>query len=161
MFENLRRIVTAEDKDGKSFVLTSAEPNVADRVPGVVTAYDLWMTRGEAGEIPIVEDMVIDAPFPLDPGSNSATFRFAVIEPQNEDSAEKMAEAFTGVDGADAISRGDKGAHPTMHATNSIDYQLVLSGELVLVTDKEEITVKPGDFVVQGGVSHTWLNHSD
>ncbi|KAI1843865.1 hypothetical protein JX265_003761 [Neoarthrinium moseri] len=49
-----------------------------------------------------------------------------------------------------------------MHRTLSLDYCIVLSGEIVLELDGgEEKTVKAGEFIVQGGVNHKWANRTD
>lgn len=53
------------------------------------------------------------------------------------------------------------GAAP-MHRTQSIDYAVVLTSEIVLVLDSgEEKTVKAGEFIVQGGVNHSWVNRTE
>ncbi|CAK7221948.1 hypothetical protein SBRCBS47491_004703 [Sporothrix bragantina] len=52
------------------------------------------------------------------------------------------------------------GAAP-MHRTQSLDYAVVLTGEIVLKLDNgEEKTVKAGEFIVQGGVNHAWMNRT-
>lgn len=52
------------------------------------------------------------------------------------------------------------GSEPWMHRTDTIDYALVLDGELTLLTDKEEVVLKPGDVVVQGNANHAWANRT-
>jgi uncharacterized cupin superfamily protein len=51
--------------------------------------------------------------------------------------------------------------HPLMHRTETIDYGLVLEGELVLILDEGETVVRAGDVVVQRGTSHAWANRSN
>jgi uncharacterized cupin superfamily protein len=53
------------------------------------------------------------------------------------------------------------GRHPLMHRTASIDYGVVLDGEIVLLLDDEEVALKTGDVVVQRGTIHAWANRSD
>ena len=49
-----------------------------------------------------------------------------------------------------------------MHRTLSVDYIAVISGEIVLGLDGgEKKTVRAGEFMVQKGVNHTWINESD
>ncbi|KAK7958456.1 hypothetical protein PG988_013304 [Apiospora saccharicola] len=49
-----------------------------------------------------------------------------------------------------------------MHRTQSLDYCVVMSGEIVLALDGgEEKTVKAGEFIIQGGANHQWINHTD
>ncbi|KAK6971728.1 cupin-2 domain-containing protein [Favolaschia claudopus] len=54
------------------------------------------------------------------------------------------------------------GGSAPMHRTQSIDYAVVLSGEIVLALDGgEEKTVKAGEFMVQRGVNHAWHNRTE
>jgi mannose-6-phosphate isomerase-like protein (cupin superfamily) len=49
-----------------------------------------------------------------------------------------------------------------MHRTLSIDYAVILSGEIVMRLESgEERTVRAGEFIVQGGVNHQWINRTD
>ena len=48
-----------------------------------------------------------------------------------------------------------------MHRTETIDYGIVLEGELVLIMDEGETTVRPGDIVVQRGTNHGWANRTN
>ncbi|KAI2464104.1 hypothetical protein F4781DRAFT_425803 [Annulohypoxylon bovei var. microspora] len=49
-----------------------------------------------------------------------------------------------------------------MHRTVSLDYAVVLSGEIVLTLDSgEEKTIKAGEFIVQQGVNHSWHNRTN
>jgi len=54
---------------------------------------------------------------------------------------------------------GDGLFGPGMHATDTIDYIAVLKGEVVLVTETEEVRCGPGDMIVDRGVMHGWRNH--
>jgi hypothetical protein len=47
--------------------------------------------------------------------------------------------------------------HPGMHKTRTIDYVVLLSGEVTLLLDKGEVDLKPFDVVVQRGTSHAWV----
>jgi uncharacterized cupin superfamily protein len=50
--------------------------------------------------------------------------------------------------------------HPLMHRTESIDYGVVIEGEMTLVLDGDEVELKPGSVVVQRGTNHAWANRS-
>ena len=47
-----------------------------------------------------------------------------------------------------------------MHRTETVDYALVLEGEIYIVLDKEEKLMKQGDFLVERGTNHAWSNRS-
>ena len=55
----------------------------------------------------------------------------------------------------------DGGKRTAMHRTRTLDYVVVIEGELVLILDDSEVTLKPGDVVVQRGTDHAWENRSD
>lgn len=57
------------------------------------------------------------------------------------------------------INRNDK--HPFMHVAKSIDFGIVLSGEIYLMLDKEETRLQAGDVVIQRGTNHAWSNRSN
>ena len=64
--------------------------------------------------------------------------------------------------GSPGASRLSNGApHPYMQQTRTLDYVLVMSGEVTLVLDTEEVHLRTGDTVVQLGGSHAWSNRSD
>jgi uncharacterized cupin superfamily protein len=48
-----------------------------------------------------------------------------------------------------------------MHRTETIDYGIVLDGEIVLIMDEGETTVRAGDIVIQRGTNHGWANRSN
>jgi quercetin dioxygenase-like cupin family protein len=50
------------------------------------------------------------------------------------------------------------GDGPFWHATDTIDYIVVLRGEVVLVLETGEVTARAGDFIVDRGVLHAWRN---
>ena len=55
---------------------------------------------------------------------------------------------------------GKGGRHPLMHRTETIDYAVVLEGQMTLVMDDQEIVLNAGDVVVQRGTNHAWSNRS-
>jgi mannose-6-phosphate isomerase-like protein (cupin superfamily) len=55
----------------------------------------------------------------------------------------------------------ERNKHATMHMTDSVDYLVVLAGELTMIMDVGEVTLKPGDCIVQRGTRHGWANRGD
>ena len=51
--------------------------------------------------------------------------------------------------------------HPGMHKTNSVDYIILLEGEITLMLDEVDVPMKPYDVVVQRGTNHSWVNYGD
>ena len=80
-----------------------------------------------------------------------------------EDIAERnrqIAATFSGIF-ADADHDKRDGAHPGMHRTDTVDYAIILEGEIWAVMDDNETLMKQGDVLVQRGTNHAWANRSD
>jgi mannose-6-phosphate isomerase-like protein (cupin superfamily) len=97
--------------------------------------------------------------FPPPPGS--ATFMRAVIAPGqtpvDEDALLREArEKFPGL-----LEVSDPARGPGMHRTETIDFLVVVSGEIELVLERDRVRLSPGDCVVQRGTWHAWENTSD
>jgi naringenin degradation protein FdeH len=48
-----------------------------------------------------------------------------------------------------------------MHRTRTIDYALILSGEIDMLLDDSEVHLKAGDVLIQRGTNHAWVNRGD
>ena len=100
----------------------------------------------------------------LSPPSGGTKFRYFQINPLPEGVPEDMlqeiaADAFEKV-GA-AHHRVDTTKHPAMHKTDTVDYIILLKGDVTLILDEEEVDLKPFDVVVQRGTNHAWVNNGN
>lgn len=146
-----RRIVTGHDAQGKSVI-------VIDEPPTRFGAY--WMTDST----PVDNTGSGDAAQQvrkLEPPPAGSIFRFATIPPEDpsvspEERERQTAKMFAQMDAAHC--RSDTSRHPGMHKTRTIDYVVLLSGEVTLLLDKGEVDLKPFNVVVQRGTSHAWVN---
>ncbi len=71
-----------------------------------------------------------------------------------------MKDAFTQIGDEQASTVQAHSPHPLMHRTESVDYGVVIEGEMTLVLDDSEVLLKPGSVVVQRGTNHAWANRS-
>jgi mannose-6-phosphate isomerase-like protein (cupin superfamily) len=151
MPKETRRVVTGQDAEGKSVVIIDGSPTAAG-------AY--WLTE----EAPADNSKSGDAAQlvrRLEPSPGGSIFRYAVVPPEDpnvtpEQREQATARLFAQMDATHC--RTDTSRHPGMHKTRTIDYVILLSGELTLVLDKGEVELKPFDVVVQRGTSHAWIN---
>ena len=146
-----RRIVTGHDAQGKSMVLIDGPATDAG-------AY--WFTGGAPADNSKSEDAA-QLVGKLEPPVGGSIFRFAMIPPENPNTsaAERertTAQLFAQMDATHC--RTDTSRHPGMHKTRTIDYVVLLSGEVTMLLDKGEVELKPFDVVVQRGTSHAWVN---
>ena len=158
----MRRIITGHNEDGKSIITMDGPPprSIGEDVGGL---FELWNTDGN--DI-ISTDYVdrADEEIILSPTDGGTKFRYFQINPLPEGVPEEMmqeiaADAFEKI-GA-AHHRIDTSKHPAMHKTETIDYIILLKGDVTLVLDQEEVDLKPFDVVVQRGTNHAWVNNGD
>ena len=155
----VRRVVTGHDSNGKA-VFASDEmvaPITLAAMPGSAF-HRLWgsdvpQTYPDAGEQP-------DGPAYFPPVGG---FRFGLFTSPPEQEADypedmeaAMGEIEAKLPGLMAHMELDE---PGMHTTDTTDYEIVLSGTIVLeLDDGAEVTLSPGDTVVQNGTRHRWRN---
>lgn len=161
-----RRVVTGHDDAGNAIILSDGPPSRVDSLgPHGPTFYELWNTRETPAMIDRRSGEPEEAGLILAPPPNGTRIRILDIFPETEDlkdlSAEEARAHFEmiGAGEASAKAKGDA-PHPFMHRTETIDYGIVLEGEIVLIVDKGETTVRQGDVVVQRGTNHAWANRS-
>ena len=156
----MRRIITGHNKDGKSIITMDGPParSIGEDVGGL---FELWNTDGNDVNSSDVIDRA-DEDITLSPPDEGTKFRYFQINPLPEGVPEEMmqeiaADAFEKI-GA-AHHRVDTSKHPAMHKTETIDYIILLKGDVTLVLDEEEVNLKPFDVVVQRGTNHAWVNN--
>ena len=156
----MRRIVTGHNEKGKSMITLDGPParSIGEDVGGL---FELWNTDGE--DINSTDNLDrADQDIILSPPSGGTKFRYFQINPIPEGIPENVmqdmaAEAFEKI-GA-AHHRIDTSKHPAMHKTETIDYIILLKGDVTLILDEEEIDLEPFDVVVQRGTNHAWVNN--
>lgn len=160
-----RRIVTGHDQDGQAVILSDAPPPRAHLVggPGGPTFFEVWNTR----ETPVAIDRRSGEPaengLVLGPPPGGTRIRVIDFPPEGDAirrlTPAETAATFVEMGGGAAHSSGTV-PHPLMHRTRTLDYGIVLDGELTLILDRDEVTVRAGDIVVQRGTNHAWANRS-
>lgn len=161
-----RRIVTGHDEAGKATFLSDAPPTRVQLIggPGGPTFFEIWNTR----ETPILIDRDSGEPaesgLVLAPPQGGTRLRVIDFPPEGDAirnlTEAQAAEKFESMGGGDA-SRSRAGApHPLMHRTQTLDYGVVIEGEITLVLDEGETTIRAGDIVIQRGTNHAWANRS-
>jgi quercetin dioxygenase-like cupin family protein len=129
---NIRRVVTAHDGNGKAVVaIDEISRDVVSFRPGATIA-NIWSTAG----------------FPVD--NAGATDRAKEITATTRDNGTVF-----------RVIEYGPGVTPRNHRTNSIDYAVVLSGEIDMELDDQLVTLRAGDVLVQRGTIHNWVNRSN
>lgn len=162
----MRRIVTGHDANGKAIVISDGPtPGVktTPNRPGVVF-HNMWTTESAPSRYDgPVETASPDMPLP--PPTNGTVFRIIEFPPEKQyiDTVDPdMAKGAFSEYGADkALDASDTKRHPFMHKTDTVDYGIVLDGEMVMLLDDSEVLMKKGDVCIQRGTNHAWSNQSD
>jgi mannose-6-phosphate isomerase-like protein (cupin superfamily) len=157
----IRRVVTGHDTEGRARIVDDrpVDPITSDLLPGCA-AYRLW-GRDERPTFPD-DGSPHPAPayYPPPTGSRFMINKIApgdLIPPPDLDQAAALEALELLMPGAMAANDPDT---PGMHTTDTIDYVLVVSGEITLELDDGAHTLlHPGDTVVQNGTRHAWRNH--
>ncbi len=156
MVWRVRRVVTGHDKNGKSkFLMDGHAPNVKEMasMPGLALT-DLWETL----DAPADNSGAADAarrPIKLEPPTKGSILRIVEFPPDSawRDNVDAK-KAFDSIGAGHAKDHAN--ADPMMHTTATVDYIIVLKGEIYAIMDTEETLLKPGDILIQRGTNHSW-----
>jgi len=165
MLKPIRRVVTGHNERGRSVIIFDGE------TPTLLTGPD-WPTRGvtmiwaddrmpasNKGNALAEDHMELGA---IPSGPTGASFMIMHLPPESElDAMTPETQARVTIPVARTFSGAfelDNSRGYGMHGTDTVDYIVILSGEVSLLVDEGEVTLKAGDTVIQRGVNHGWIN---
>jgi mannose-6-phosphate isomerase-like protein (cupin superfamily) len=155
---DIRRVVTGLDADNKAVVLFDSRMPLQVGPLGL-HATNLWITNSYPLGFSFKDDTSA-IPVGISPLDNGTKFRVVEFPPLDPATEAKMEPgALMKAVGPMAPARGRSVSHPLMHRTRSVDYAVVLSGEIDMMLDDSLVHLKPGDTVVQQATNHAWVNH--
>jgi quercetin dioxygenase-like cupin family protein len=134
-----RRVVTGHDPGGKSIVLSDGPPPQHHPMHGPEVGADFFEIWNSTQAVPLLsaqEREPNERAFSIMPVSGHLLRIIEIYPP------------------------GQGGKRTVMHRTRTVDYVVVIKGEIVLVLDDSEVTLRAGDVVVQRGTDHAWENRS-
>lgn len=162
MLQRIRRVVTGHQNGKAKIMIDDHAPNVNEIKgwPGLGVT-ELWVTN----EAPVDnaqwgEDQGA-RPMRHDPTPHGTIFRVVEFPPESKATTIDAKLAFESLGSHNKPSAADSARHPSMHKTNSIDYLVVISGEMYMVMEEGEVLLRAGDCVVQRGTNHAWVNKGD
>jgi mannose-6-phosphate isomerase-like protein (cupin superfamily) len=164
MTDDIRRIVTGHDETGKAIVIIDgANPYKVVRPQSGVVSRMLWKTEGAPADMSGHADRAAGM-HGVAPTTGGTVFRIVDFPSMTDEEMAKFPVDFL----SEQIPHDDHGgtkyrppSHPFMHRTRSVDYAIVLSGEIDMkLDDAEEIHLKAGDVLIQQGTNHAWINRS-
>lgn len=156
----IRRIVTGHRPSGEATILFDGNAGETLEFPGWPDggSTELWATD----ESPVDIDRTDDRARPMrhDPEPHGTLFRVVQIPPEQDQGGPIDTDAaFEAMGSKNRPDAAMAEQHPSMHRTDSIDYLVVISGEMTMMMgDGTEAVLRPGDCIIQQGTAHAWIN---
>jgi len=163
MPKQVRRVVTGHDATGSSiFVMDRPTPHVFSRTKGAAVVHELWETTCTPADNRGNDDAIARG-HRLAPPKNGSVFRVIEYPPDTERLAAIAREDALPDDDSGRAAATDRNnpRHAGFHKTNTVDYAIVLSGEIFAMMDQGELLLKAGDVLIQRGTNHAWSNRTD
>jgi quercetin dioxygenase-like cupin family protein len=159
-WQSLRRVITDNDPDGRSRILIDGEAAKMIAVEEAGLA-EIWSAKLQDGGLLDATDQLADRDLRLEPDPGAVKVRWFTVAPEDASKSieEREAAAAFGFSAVGAAHcRVDTSRHPMMHKTTSLDVIILIKGEVDLLLDQGEVSLKPGDVVIQRATNHGWVN---
>lgn len=151
-----RRIVTGHDAQGKAVALFDGPVTPHQKSPGGNAISMLWVTAESPTDTDVTTDRA-QIKVGVPPPPNGSIFRIVDFPPTSGAAPVDHHKMLIGM-GIDPATQGYR-RHANTHRTRSIDYAVVLDGEIDMLMDDTEVHMKAGDVLVQQGTNHAWVNN--
>jgi len=157
-----RRVVTGHDDNGKAVIESDGPaPNVKVREGAGFVSTLLWVTDETPAKAGLRTDRA-DRTIAVAPPANGSILRIVDFPPVTPEVDKMDGAALLHAMGVHETSAaGAPSRHAYMHRTKSVDYGIVLSGEIDMLLDDSEVHLKAGDIVIQQATNHAWVNRSN
>jgi hypothetical protein len=162
--KSVRRIVVADENGRSRAIADGPTPDVrTDPARPGYSSSRIWVTDRTPGRLKDVRESLA-APHTIEPPAGGSVCRVVTFPPDatwRGRAGAKEVQAFFSLMGSPGASTYSGTApHPYMQRTQTLDFCLVLEGEITLVLDTAEVALRAGDTVVQRGTNHAWSNRS-
>jgi naringenin degradation protein FdeH len=163
MSSPIRRVVTGKDPTGKAIAMIDGPaPSVHQRSEMGLAITLLWVTDSVPADLSSNEDAGLRK-VGIPPPTGGTIFRVVEFGPEKDVTAdyETRLKVIQGMGLAPEGPTRERPRDPAMHRTRTIDYAVILSGEIDMLLDDSEVHLKAGDVVVQRGTNHAWVNRGN
>jgi mannose-6-phosphate isomerase-like protein (cupin superfamily) len=155
---DVRRVVTTVDGSDKAVVLLDGPtPHKKVRPHAQTVLRLLWVTGETPADLAGTADRAA-VDIGIMPPAGGSVFRLVDFPPETAEMRNLDPATMHQTLGDGAPKRGLPPRHPAMHRTRTVDYAVVISGEIDMLLDDTEIHLKAGDILVQQGTNHAWVN---
>ena len=151
----VRRVLTGHDAGGRSTFIADGEATNIKQSPAMpgLALTDLWETTGAPASNAGDKDAA-DRPVRLEPPKNGTILRLVEFPPDSQWRTSRSREAFAAIGAGHTADKSS--SDPMMHKTSTVDYIIVLKGEIYAIMETGEKLLRAGDVLVQRGTNHSW-----
>lgn len=154
----IRRVVTTLDANNRSTTLVDRVETLSVSKSGNAGVL-LWTTNSSPAGFSFNADTA-QKEIGINPPDNGTVFRVVEFAPLDAAAEAKLpSNLMMNLVGDHAPARGVPVSHPLMHRTRTVDYAIIMSGEIDMMLDDKTLHLKAGDVVVQQATNHAWINH--
>jgi mannose-6-phosphate isomerase-like protein (cupin superfamily) len=157
----VRRVVTTHDASGKAIIQSdSVTPHRHAPPGGAPASQGMWINeKVPAAAIGVLDRFV--GHVGIAPPKNGLAFTIVDFPPTPEPGPDADNMAMQRRLGPEHASpKAQPPRHPAMHRTRTVDYAIILSGEIDMMVDDNEIHLKAGDVIIQQATNHAWVNRT-
>jgi len=161
----IRRIVVRDNSDGtlSGALCDAPSPDVyTDPARPGFAATRLWVTDRTPARI---QNETLNTPHTIEPPRAGSLCRYLQIPPdaawKGKVGSKQVQAYFAAMGSPGASTYSAAASHPYMQKTHTLDFALIIEGEVTLVLDLEDVKLSAGDTVVLRGTNHAWSNCSD
>ncbi|MGF6432454.1 MULTISPECIES: cupin domain-containing protein [Bradyrhizobium] len=157
----MRRFVVGNDGGGRSDVLAVDDISDLPHLGFNVFGRDLWITHETPADLSCSRDPTVGATIQHEPPDGGTVFRAVRFRPNPEPHSAAEVEAMhRSIQSVHVPSREEieRAKHSSMHKTDTLNYFMIASGQVWMLTEGRDVLLQAGDVVVQNGGMHGWRN---
>jgi mannose-6-phosphate isomerase-like protein (cupin superfamily) len=154
---DIRRVVTGLDERNHAVVLFDSRIPLKQDSP-VISSTNFWITDSTPPSLS--KQDTANRPIGVSPPDNGTKFRLVEFAPLDPATEAKLPPEMIMKGVNHPPEKGILVKHPMMHRTRTLDYAVVLSGEIDMMLDDTSVHLREGDVIVQQATNHGWVNHS-
>ena len=154
---DIRRVVTGLDERNHAVVLFDSHISLKQDSP-VISSTNFWITDSTPPSLSKQDPA--NRPIGVSPPDNGTKFRLVEFAPLDSATEAKLPPEMIMKGVNHPPEKGIPVKHPMMHRTRTLDYAVILSGEIDMMLDDTSVHLKQGDVIVQQATNHGWVNHS-
>src|SRR5690348_1208926 len=155
--QDIRRVVTVHDASGKAVVQVDSLTPHKHAVPDGPVSHGMWRTEHVPTTAIGAADRFVGQQG-IAPPNGGTVFTIVDFPPGEPPAGTDNMTMQRRLGPEHSSAKACPPRHPFMHRTRTVDYGIILSGEIDMLLDEAELHLKAGDVVIQQATNHAWVN---